>query len=124
MADKTVITGAPLWARCAGFKYLASVAVLTYFGSANAEFATLKAADSYCKVEIRIGEYGRGNPMDMQLVHAASATKGQSWSGHEGQRVCGRRSGIGADCSSGATPWHCISPYRDLNPGKELIEDF
>lgn len=92
--------------------------------SAYAEYAVLRAADSYCRAEVRIGAYGSGNPEDLSLVYSGSAKQGQKWAGGEGQRVCGRRSGYGPDCNSSATNWVCISPYKDLNYGAEVSGEF
>lgn len=91
---------------------------------ANAEYAVLKAADNYCAAEVRIGIYKTGDPLELRLVHGGAATKGQTWTGAEGERVCGRRNGNPSDCQSKATNWFCISPYKDLNPGKQVPGEF
>lgn len=59
-------------------KSTCTVLLLLHGFSVQAEYAVLKAADNYCKAEIRIGEYGSGNPLELALVHAASAEKGQT----------------------------------------------
>ena len=92
--------------------------------AAWAEYAVMIAADNYCKVEIRIGEYGNGSPESLPEKYSGSAKKGQSWSGAEGMRVCARRSGNGVDCNSGLTNWYCISPYKDLDQGKARSGEF
>jgi hypothetical protein len=85
--------------------------------TAQSEYAVMKAGDGYCKVEIRQGQYGSGNPEQLPVTYSGSASKGQQWSGVEGERICARRSGIPADCNSGLSNWFCISPYKDVNQG-------
>lgn len=101
-----------------------SLAILFGPITASAEYALMVAADNYCKAEIRIGEYGNGNPESLPIKYSGSVTKGQTWSGAEGLRVCARRSGNGVDCSSGLTNWYCISPYKDLDQGKARSGEF
>lgn len=86
--------------------------------SVSAEYAVMVSGDNYCKAEIRIGPYGNGNPESLPVLFAGPSPKGQQWIGQEGQRICARRSGNGADCNSGLTNWFCISPYTDLDQGK------
>lgn len=92
--------------------------------AAYAEYAVLTATDNYCAAEVRIGSYRTGDPLELRLVHSGSASKGQAWTGSEGERVCGRRNGNPSDCQSKATNWFCISPYKDLNPGKLVPGEF
>lgn len=84
----------------------------------------MEAADDYCKVEIRKGTFGSGSPDELTLVFSGAAGKGQTWRSDEGERICARRSGYPANCSSGLTPWVCISPYKDIGIGNAVRDTF
>jgi hypothetical protein len=106
------------------YKYLTLI-IYIFPLVANAEYAKMVAANSYCKVEVRSGEFASGNPLDLPNVLANNRVdQGESWTAAEGIRICARRSGNPLDCNSGFTNWVCISPYKDIDPGKERTDQF
>ena len=74
------------------------------------------ANNDYVQADIRIGNDNL--PADQMKVHyQGPATKGQSWSGVEGQRICARREGFPGSPNSGFSSWQCASSTSGIQDG-------
>lgn len=102
------------------FSSLIIAAISTF---AYAGYPMAVANNDYVQVDIRLGNDNL--PADQMSVHyQGRATKGQSWRGGEGQRICARREGYPGSANSGFSTWQCVSSYSGIQVGIPSKTDF
>lgn len=90
---------------------------------ALAEFPRLTANNNYLSVEIRAGTDSQSADQ-MSVIYQGKASKGQTFDGQEGQRICARRESIPGSSSGGWSSWNCASSYKGLSVGQPKNTDF
>jgi hypothetical protein len=90
---------------------------------ALASFPRLTANSDYVSVEVRAGTDNQ-SAEQMSVVYQGRASRGQSFDGQEGQRVCARREAMPGSPGGGWSSWNCASSFKGIQVGQPSTTGF
>lgn len=104
---------------------LISLGLMLGSASVFASYPEAMTTRDFCDLEVRLGEYGNGQPQSLPVHHRGPAKQGRVFTGSEGQYMCWRRENNPGVCTSGFSPsYNCVKGWmgiEDGQPAKETI---